>query len=506
MRTIKTLLPLFLIVLFAFSANAQEINASIKDAKTKEPIPYVTVLAGKKKGVITNEEGRFSLSIEKAKETDSLYISCVGYESFSKLITEFKDSIVFLHPKTIELNEIIVSNKNYTAKEIIDFVKDSLDKNYNKDLSKKKLFFRESYHQNLDKTNYTFMKSTIDELNKPFLDSILRSVPKRDDFYNEMLCELYGNYEQGKQKIDIIKACNLYDESTSLDLDKLEERFNDIIKKNVKPNSYFKIKSGIFGTKVDADEMGLVEAEKDSAALKKELEERKKREASRKSHFATRKKSELMSQLKNLIFMEDTPLNVIEKSGRYRFTLQEYTYLGDEPVYVLDFEPKRGADYRGRMYVNMDDFAIIRIDYDNVKPLRSIKLLGISFKEHIAQGKMIFSKGENDKYNLRFYEKIEGTQAGIRRPLKIIEKNKIVKGKNRQNELYVKIDMGVTSVNKYEIVVFDAEPLTSGQYSSFTEKSNVTVKKLKKYDPEFWKGYNIIEPNQAIRDFTATEE
>lgn len=505
MRTIKNLLSIFLTLLFV-NGHAQELNASIKDAKTKQPIPYVTVLLSNKNGVITNEEGRFSLSVAKAKETDSLIISCIGYESVSKLISAFKDSIVYLEPKTIELNEVLVSNKNYTAKEIIEMVKDSMDKNYDKDLSKKKLFFRESYHQTLDKTNYTFMKSTIKELNKPFLDSILRSVPKQDDSYNEMLCELYGDYNQGKQKINVIKACNLYDQNTSLDLDKLEERFNDIIKKNVKPNSYFKIKSGIFGTKVDADEMGIVETEKDSIELKKELEERKKREATRKSSYGIRKKSSITSQFKNLIFNEDTPLNVLDKSGRYKFTLQEYTYLGDTPVYVLDFEPKRGADYRGRMYVNMDDFAIIRLDYDNVKPLRSIKLLGISFQEHIAQGKMIFSKGDNHKYNLRFYEKVVGNKAGIRRPLKIIEKNKIVKGRNRQNELYVKIDMGVTSVNKYEIVVFDSEPITSGQYASFTENNKVTVKQLKKYDPEFWKGYNIIEPNKAIRDFTATTE
>ena len=26
------------------------------------------------------------------------------------------------------------------------------------------------------------------------------------------------------------------------------------------------------------------------------------------------------------------------------------------------------------------------------------------------------------------------------------------------------------------------------------------------YDPEFWKGYNILEPNQAIKDFTAQVE
>ena len=29
---------------------------------------------------------------------------------------------------------------------------------------------------------------------------------------------------------------------------------------------------------------------------------------------------------------------------------------------------------------------------------------------------------------------------------------------------------------------------------------------MPRYDAEFWKGYTIMEPNQAIRGFTAEEE
>ena len=383
-----------------------------------------------------------------------------------------------------------------------------MDKNYNKDFTKKKLFFRESYHSHFAKTDYTFKKSTIKELNKAFLDSVIQSVPKRDNRYTEVLCDLYGNYDRDKQKIKLIKASELYDKNSELDLTSLEERFNAIIKDNVKPNSYFKIKSGLFGTKVGAEELFDEDDanEADSEALKKELEEKKKREALRKKNYALYRRTTISKLFDQFFFMEDSKLNFLRKSNRYEFTKVDFTYLGDDAVYILDFKPKRSADYQGRMYINSDDFAIIRVDYDNVKPLRNFRLLGISMKEYLDSGKMIFSKGANDKYDLRFLESESANRVGIRRPLKIIEKNKFVKGRRKQNELSVKIDMAVTSRNKYEIVIFDSEQVSTAVFDAVVENNSVLPTYMPSYNAAFWEGYNIIEPNQAIKEFTATTE
>lgn len=505
MRKTIQLALLIIILLTGNFLKSQELNASIKDANSKEPIPYVSVVLSNKKGVITNGEGKFSLSTANTTAIDSIFISCIGYNTIAQPVSAFTDSIIYMKPKTIELREVLVSNKNYTGEEIIDMVKDSLDKNYNKDFTRKKMFFRESYYQGFDKTNYTFMKSTIKELNKPFIDSILNAVPKRDNSYSEILCDLYGNYNRENMKIDGIKACKLYDEKSELDINNLEEKFNEIIKDNVRPDSYFKIKSGIFSTKVDAEEMGVADVKKDSTELQKELEKRKEEERIRNVGFATHRKHTIGRQFENLFYMDDAKLNVITKSGRYNFTITDYTYWGNAPVYILNFEPKRGEDYKGTMYVNADDFAVIRIDYENVKNLKSIKLFGISYQEHLANGKMIFAKNENNTYDLQYLERETGSKSGINRPLKIIEKNKVVKGRNKQNELYVKLDMAFTNVIKYEIVVFDAEQITKADFTNFEEKKGVKPELLRKYDPEFWKGYNIIEPNQAIKEFTAEE-
>jgi len=508
MRNFKTLFP-FVLAAFGFNCiQAQVVTSVVKDSATQQPIPYATILLANKKGVITNEEGRFSLLLDpNTKETDSLFISCMGYESLGKPLNEFKESVIFLSAKPIALNPVIVSNKQYTAEELIEQVKINIDRNYSTNLTKKRVFFRDSYHQNLTKSNYTFKESTIDALNERFLDSVLNSIPRKSSRYTEILGDFYGNYEKDNQKLTLIKASELYDKQSELDLTSLEEKFNDILKKNIKPDSYFKIKSGLFGTKVDADEFMTFKTDStDAEALKKELAEKKKKEEDRKKNFASFKKGSLGKIMQKQFFLKDSDLNFINKDNRYHFKMIDFTYWGEDAVYILEFEPKRGADYKGRLYINADDFAIIRLDYNNVKSLRTFKLLGISLDQYLDRGKMIFSKNEDGFYHLRYLEEEMGAKVGIKRPLKIIELNKRVKGRNKQNELYLKLDMASSGINKHELILFDTQEITSQEFNAIKEDNSVLPTYMPNYDPEFWKGYNILEPNQAIKDFTAQVE
>ncbi|MGB5437781.1 MAG: carboxypeptidase-like regulatory domain-containing protein [Maribacter sp.] len=498
-----------LLTIVCSTAQSQTLTSRILDSVTQEPIPYVTVQLNRN-GVITNEEGRFSFHLkENVSETDSLFISCIGYASIGKPLKEFSENVIYLSPKAIELNPVIVSNKKYSAKEIITLVKDHLDHNYNQNLSKKRLFFRDSYFQDFNKTDYTFLKSTIKELDKRFLDSVLNILPKKSSYYTEVLCDLYRDHDQDAQKIDLLKASELYDKSKELDYENLEEKFNEIIKSNIKRDSYFKIKSGLFGTKIkgeDFDEIFETEVDStDAVALRKELEEKKKREEERKTNFAKYRKNTIVDMMQDLFYMEDSPLDFINKSRKYTFTIKDFTYMGEDAVYILEFVPDGRADYKGKLYINADDFAVLRLDYENVKSLKKFNLMGISMNQFLGKGKMIFSKVANDKYDLRYLEQVEGTQVGIRRPLKIIEKNKHVKGRNKQNELSLKLDMATIGTNKRELIVFDSEEIPRSTFEAFTENNTILPTYMANYDPEFWQGHAIIEPNQAIREFTSVE-
>ncbi len=493
--THKTIGTFILVFLCTAITSAQTITSKVVDKKTNEPIPYATVQVSENQGIITNEEGRFSITLDNiSKEIDSIYISSMGYEKIGLAVENVTDSIIYIAPKAIALKSVFVSNKKLTVDEIIENVEERLEQNYHFDLTQKRLFFRQSEFNSLNTFDIEFKKSTIEELNKQFIDSVTKLIPRKSEYYTETLCDYYGGPE--KRKINIIKAAELYDKNNSGSMEALSERLEKIFKENVRPDSYLKIKSGIFGTKVQVD--SILENNDEATAAKEELDDKKED----KSHFLKYRRSAIQGLFKNMFFQEDPTLNFIRKSNRYEFKLVDYTYMDDSSVYIIDFSPKRKEDFKGTLYVNTENFAIMRVDYENIKLLRNFRLLGLSYKENVYKGTTIFTKGPDNKYTVKYLEKIKGNIFGVDRPLKVIEKNKHVKGRRKQNELALEIDAGIGNVNKYEIVVFDAKQISEADYNSSQENTSIKPEYLSKYNPEFWKGYNIIEPNAAIRQFT----
>jgi len=506
---IKPLLFTF-IIFNLFSTNAQNLSAFVVDSVSQQPIPFASVQL-KQKWAITNKEGNFNLIFnETVTETDSLTVSSMGYKTLIKPISEFTTTKIALVPKAIELREVIVSNKNYTAEEIMDLVEDNLEKNYSNDLSKKRLFYRTSSFDRWTKSDFKVKKTSIDVLNQEFLDSVIRTVPKDNSYYSEIVGDLYVNTTQELLKLDLFKASKLFDKSKELDVEKLEEKFNEILKANVKEGSYFKIKSGLFGTKIDAEEISeLLEEDTDTtdiAVVNEQLEKKTKDKEEQQKNYANWKKNQLNDIFNNIPTLENSDLNFIHKSRKYDYTLNEFTYLGDTAVYVITFKPSGSADYEGTLYINADDFALIQVDYTNVKPTSKFNLLGISSNNYLSKGKIIYNKGKNGYYSLRYYESENGMRVGIRRPLKIIEKNRIVKGKNKQNELSGDMDFVIINVEKNEMIVFETENISQESFAGFTENNTISPTYMPKYDPTFWEGYTIMEPNAAIKEFTAASE
>ena len=487
------LVSLLLILLSGISAlRAQAISSRVVDAKTGEAIPYATIQYGKNKGIITNDEGEFSLYLKATAVPDSLYISCMGYEKTAISAEKVLDSVIAIDPKPIELSEVYLFDEELDVDEIISRVKQNLAKNYSQDPIKQRLFFRKSSLDRLKKFDIEFKESTIEEFNKPFMDSVLSVLPKGNAYYTESLCDLYIEGDSSRLKIE--KAAELYDKDNEVSVEAIGKRMEEIFKANVKPDSYLKIKSGIFGTKVQVD--SILEASDEAAELEEELKEEDK------TDFHSHKRWQLNNLYSELFYKEDPKLNVLKKSNKYRFALKGYTSIDEQGVYVIDFVPKGGADFNGTLYVNLEDFAVMRLDYSNVKSLRRIKLLGFHYEETVYEGTSIYAKNVNERYDLRFFNRIEGRYMGVDRPLKVIEKNKNVKGRRKQNELSLNIDLVNLNTEKYELVVYDSELISPQEFASVKENEKVKATYLSRYDPEFWNGYNIMEPNQAIREFT----
>ena len=486
-------------VLCAAPLMGQTVSSHLVDAKTQKGIPYATIQYGEHQGVVTNEEGRFSFILDEGTSPlDSIYISSMGYAKKGFTLEQLQDTLVSLQPKAIELSGVYVFDKELTVDQIIEKMKERLPQNVNNQPVKQRFFLRKSDLGNIQKVDFGFEKSSIKELSKGLMDSISASIPRNSHHYTETLGDLYKN--EDKYKLDILKAADLFDKKEIASFEDLGKRMEDIFTKNIKPDSYLKIKSGIFSQKVQVDSI-LSELEEEKA---KEIQEEMEKDTV--SGLLDSQRHAFRELLKELYTNEDSKLDLIEKTRKYEFKLVGYADIADKGVYVIDFSPKRSsADFKGRLYINIEDFAVMRLDFENVNRLRNFRLLGITYREERFKGTMRFAQLPNQRYELQFMDLTFGQYFAVDRPLKVVEKNKHVKGRRKQNELLLNIDFRMGGTNKWELVVFDNTLIQEPQFTNFKEDKSVKATYMPTYDPEFWQGNTIMEPNQAIREFTVEE-
>ena len=495
MKRISFTIFIFYISLITLSSklSGQEISATIVDSLSKKPISFATIYLSNNKGVVSNEDGEFKISYDlTSKKNDSLFISCMGYKKLSYPISKFKDSIIYLPPTSIELNSIILSNNTLTAEQVIEQIRQEIPVKYELGFTKKKLFFRQSGIEQIIKLNVKIKKSSINEFNQTFWDSTLKKIPRKAERHNEILGNLYGDFSIINQKLELKKALELEDKKVTAVFKNIENLFGTILKENVKTDSYFKIRTGILGTKVDANKIF------DSKDLDT-LSIIKKDSIKKNSFLQSRKR--IITNINQLFKDEKLNLFILKKSKKYTFKITKFTYFGETPVYIISFDPKENEDYKGKIYVDADQMTLIRLEYKNIKNIRDFKLLGLSYKETLKEVIIQFKKMKSGKYTIQYLEYVTGSDTMIKRPLVITEKNKIVKGRNRQNQLKMNLDMSQRLYQKYQMVVFKTTPISKLEFETFKEETIILPVNLTQYDPTFWKGYNIIEPNTAIKDF-----
>ena len=132
----------FFMALFLFCSTqlrAQiDYQSKVIDAQTKEPIPFVNIgIVDSGTGTVSDEDGDFHLflKLNTFHENSKILFSSLGYETYYILIKDLKtnDSSypeIALKPKSLELNEVVVSNKK--GRFISDNIgyRDYGDKNY----------------------------------------------------------------------------------------------------------------------------------------------------------------------------------------------------------------------------------------------------------------------------------------------------------------------------------------------------------------------------------------
>ena len=475
-----------LLVLISFNLKAQSKKIKIIDSISFEPVPFATIFFSNNNGIISDEDGLFELIPEQYSKKDSLFVSSMGFEPKQFSLDIFNDSIIRLVPKTISLKNVVVTNNQLSSNEIIDSVKLYIDKNYNFNITENKLFFRQEFNQELEKFKLNKFKSTIKDLTAESMDRMTDNLPKKSKNELESLSYYYVNSNIDVPKIKLIKSRRTNDDNES-DLSKsLGDKLEKSLRENLKSNSYFKIRSGWLPFSGDLTFNGLWEID---STNQDQLNKLKEEEIKRKENFSIGQKGRIQSVYLKSFFNPNSDLNFILKSKNYIFSDSELTYLGNELVYVIECYPKRGDKYKGTIYVNSDDFAVVRIDYENIKPLSKFKLLGVSFSSNLEKGRMVFSKFENEKYSLSYYQNSRGNNISIKRPFKIIEKNKFVKGRKKQNQISAKLDFASSSIYNTELQVFRVRSIEETQFEEIDEKNQVLPIYLEEFKKDFWEGF-----------------
>ena len=447
-----------LLCIFTLSTIVQAQQIVVIDSIANEPIPLVSIYDGKT-GVIANTTGVFYWN---GIESDSLTVSCLGYQSKKISATALKDTL-FMLPKTLELLPVMVSNRMLTAEEIIDSVKANTKKNIDFGLSSSEVYVHYDNSYETEKIDVEIKKSTITELDQRFANEIVGQIPKKD--INEFFSKSQWLRDNGglkKHKLRVLKAARLRDSLSDNSYESIETTIREVLKKRVKKDSYFKVKSGpLISVKVDnpAQEIDTVTQENDTLTPKK---------------YASNQLGNLQRLATKELFAEkDWVLPFLTHPNKYQFKNEGITYELSAPVYKIYFESRKKKDFSGYLMIDVEDYGVHNIVYQSNKHQNRLKLFGLFFERRLNNRTYSFVKNHIGKYTLyRIYEEYQ-QRFGLKRPIKIIEKNNVVKGRNRQNVLTMDFNYSMKELRKATVYFNAFTPISKKEFDSYILKHHV---------------------------------
>ena len=309
------------------------IEATVLDKETKETLPYANVIVeGTSTGTITNEEGKFELTVKKSLEKSNVVFSFMGYEKIVKKLKDFKTvgDVIYLKPSSTSLSEIKIVAKNKYKELVIDAIGKIKD-NY-----PQRRTYMDTYYKELTK---------IDDQYTKFTDAASR-------FY-------YSGY---KGKYDVNISSNDYFQF---------DRSNEMKKVPFPEPKEFIADS--------RDQVKLIALRRsDNLQDYKILEQKKKLSEIQTSHLKWLENNEIGGGPLRLtgadkIKRQEDFLN-LKTIEHYKFTLLKKTTYNDLPVYIIKFKPKDPtvlkAKYTGLLTIDEQSKAIIYYTY---KPTEAVK-------------------------------------------------------------------------------------------------------------------------------------
>ena len=101
------------VAIISSSAVGQVISGKVVDAETKDPLSYVHIgIQGKSMGVISRDDGAFSIDISRANADDTLVFQMIGFHDAIypvKSLNSNKSHQIKLKPRVYKLKEVVVT-------------------------------------------------------------------------------------------------------------------------------------------------------------------------------------------------------------------------------------------------------------------------------------------------------------------------------------------------------------------------------------------------------------
>lgn len=483
---------LTLSILLSFASTfSQNITAKLIDKNTKNPIPFASIKTGEYSGVISNEEGYFSLNLDGGN-VKNVTISCMGYKSKTLTVEAIK-VLIFIIPleeSVNQLKEVYLSNRKPNADEIIAKVRSKINENYDFTLNKYNIFYRATDYtdfknldfeiekashvssKNISKANYS-----LDSLSKHFIAS---KVIAFSDFKGE-----FTQLDKDSCKLVVARATKLIDHKKDFSIDKVQEKTQELMLKYLDTTKTYKVKTGIF--KVE-----------DSLSLNDE----NFKEAKKNEHTISYLKQKTNSLIKGSQFYDGSLLYKILNQDLYDYTFEDITYYNDDLTYVIGYEPRKSkVKYTGKIYVSSENYAVTKLDYEYYESRHGRKmnlklLLGVKFIENLSKGTIFYQKNDKNKYQPKYIKQTKGNYFYVSRSLKFIENSKA------KNKTGVDFKIEGNYRNKQELLITANNKLTLNDFKLIKEAKTLPIQILNKFENTTWKNEETLEPLEEMKQFS----
>lgn len=190
------------------------------------------------------------------------------------------------------------------------------------------------------------------------------------------------------------------------------------------------------------------------------------------------------------------------KTNRYRYQVTGTTTIGDETVFIIEFTPRLKGDFEGKLFISQENYALLKADYKYAEGKRGkhFALFGVGYEEVNKQGTIRYEKIDS-VYHVKYFSFSQTHKMRIDRKLAFQKKKDRFMFDKKLLELKINFLINLNLRESVEYISLTSKKIEKDTHANFKQEKRTPLIHIEKYDPSLWKGYNILEPTQQLREY-----